>query len=163
MTDTAAGYRFNKDYNDLEQVAEYLPAFLARLAALESAGQYRYNDSFKGHVPGIEGPDEDTAIYLLQSLERQQEQDAKVAALLADGYEYVTSVTEPVRCAHVVLYAERCNSSLWAEYHDARLVPSPYGRNNYADVPDDYPYGVLPKGKRTNGHMISGRRVLVKS
>ena len=59
-------WTFSKDYKDLEQVGEFYPAYLAVYESLRAAGEYPYNDSFKGRIPGIEGPQEDTAIYLLQ-------------------------------------------------------------------------------------------------
>src|SRR5213595_936133 len=87
-----SGWRFNKDYRDYSQVEAFLPSFMARLQELEAAGKYRYNDSFKGHIPGIEGPSEDSAIFMLQGLERWNAEHAKEDALVADGYEYVTDL-----------------------------------------------------------------------
>lgn len=145
-------WRFNRDYDDVEQVAPFLPDFLTRLAELEAAGQYRYNDSFRGSIPGIAGPDEDRGIYLLQGLERQRAQDAKVAELLARGYERVETLDGVRRFAHVVLYPTRRGGGEWAEYRQARLVPRNGG-----------PYAVLPKGKRTNGYSIGDRAVLVSN
>lgn len=147
---SAQGFRFNKSYDDLAQVAPYLPAFLARLEELQAAGQYRYNDSFKGRIPGIEGPDEDTAIYLLQGLQRQQEQDAKVAGMVADGYRRIEALTEIQRFDHVVLVPTRRMGGEWSEFREARIVPR-----------EGRPYGVLRKGKRTNGVLISDRDVYV--
>lgn len=143
---------FNKDYRDYAQVEEFLPAFMSRLAELESAGQYRYNDSFKGHIPGIEGPSEDSAIYMLQGLERWNTERARVAALLASGYSELTELDTMTRYSHIVLVRVRDMGEPWADYHDARLVPK-----------DGQPYAILPKGKRTNGYSVSGRRVLVRT
>ena len=50
---TTTPFFFNGDFQDLAQVAPFLPAFEARLAELEAAGEYRYNDAFKGCIPGI--------------------------------------------------------------------------------------------------------------
>lgn len=146
--DTA--WRFNRQYGDLSQVEQFLPAFLVVLAEIEAAGQYRYNDSFKGRIPGIEGAGEDTAIYLLQGLEAQRRQDDRVAALLDDGYEHLSRLEETRKYAHVVLYPTTRMGGAWAEYRDARLVAN-----------GSRPYAVLPKGKRTNGHLVAGRAVLV--
>jgi hypothetical protein len=91
----SAPWVWNNDYDDLEQVAEFLPAFLTVLADIESAGQYRYNDSFKGRIPGIAGDHEDTGIYLLQGLERKRAQQSKVDDLLAQGYVWLRKVLVP--------------------------------------------------------------------
>ena len=145
-------FRWNKEYEDYEQVAHLLPAFRARLAELTEAGQYRYNDSFKGHIPGAEGPNEDTAIYLLQRLDREREQELRVARLLLDGYTDVDALDKDTRYSHIVIFTHgRTFKGEWQEWREARLTPR-----------DGRPYAVIPKGKRTHGHLISGRRVLVK-
>jgi hypothetical protein len=154
MTAAAAavdsGWRFNKDYKDYEQVRQFLPAFMVRLAELEAAGKYRYNDSFKGHIPGIEGPSEDSAIYMLQKLEQWNAEQAREQALLDSGYVYVTELEAVTRYKHVVLVRSRDMGDGWADWADARLVPR-----------DGRPWAVLPKGRRTNGYSIYDRRVLV--
>jgi len=144
-------WRFNRQYGDLAQVEQFLPAFLVVLAEIETAGQYRYNASFKGRIPGIEGACEDTAIYLLQGLEAQRRQDERVAQLVAAGYEHLTQLSETRKYSHVVLYPRSRMGGAWAEYRDARLVTN-----------GSRPYAVLPKGRRTNGHLVSGRAVLVR-
>jgi len=143
-------WRFNKEYDDMEQVAQFLPAFLDVLTEIESAGQYRYNDSFKGRIPGIAGACEDTAIYLLQGLERARKESARIEELLAAGYVYVTELPATRKYGHVVLTPTRHMGEEWAEFHDARVVPNG-GR----------PYAILGKGRSVNGHLISGRNVLV--
>lgn len=159
---TTTGFRFNKSYDDLEQVREFMPAFLARLHALEAAGKYRYNDAFKGHVPGIEGPDEDTAIYLLQGLEHQDRQGEKVAALLADGYRWLDELAETQRFTHICLVPTRRNGGEWAEYHDARVVPCSVAWPNGAGKrTPNAPGVILPKGRRSHGYMVNDRRLLV--
>lgn len=148
-------FTFNRNYKDLEQVREYLPDFCARLGELTEAGEYRYNDSFKGHIPGIEGPDEDTAIYLLQGLERGEQLRAKVAELLNTGYEQITTIDAVTKFSHIIVYEDedRMKGSSWQEWKDARLVPLGATGNLH---------GILPKGHRTNGVGINGRKVLVK-
>lgn len=146
-----SGWRFNKDYRDYLQVEAFLPSFMGRLAELDAAGKYRYNASFKGHIPGAEGPDEDAAIYMLQQLEGWNAENAKEAALVADGYEYVTELAVTQKFAHIVLVRTRDMGEGWAEYRDARLVPR-----------DGKPWAILPKGKRVNGYSVSDRKVMVK-
>lgn len=144
-------FTFNRSYDDLEQVAEFLPQFIELHKAELDAGRYPYNDSFKGEIAGIAGDSEDTAIYLLQGLYRKRKQDAKVAALLAEGYTHLEAMVGGLeRFRHVVLYPTRQMGGEWAEYHDARIL----------DV-EGVPSYVLPKGKRTRGHLIMGRAVLV--
>jgi hypothetical protein len=148
MTDT---FRFNRNYDDLEQVRAFLPAFEARLAELNAAGQYRYNDAFKGHVPGIEGPDEETAIYLLQCLEGADRRREEVDRMLANGYRFVDQLDATTRFAHVVLVPTHRHQGAMSTFRDARVVPR-----------DGRLFAVLPKGKRTNGILINERRVLVR-
>jgi len=147
-------WRFNKQYDDLEQVAEFLPHFVSVLNALTAAGEYRYNDSFTGRIPGIEGPDEGRAIYLLQGLDRVRTQAARVAELVQAGYVHVTEATHTHRYGHIVLYSPNRNGGTWEEFRNARLIPSRTGSK---------PYAVLPKGKRANGWLVSGRNVLVSA
>lgn len=150
---------FNRNYKDLEQVAEFLPAFRERLAELERAGQYRYNDAFKGHIPGIEGPDEDTAIYLLQGLDRARENAERIVAALADGYEPLERVDRITKFSSVVVYddQDRMRGPIWQEWEDARLIPETNAHHNPGEI-----CAVLPKGKRTHGHRVNGRKVMVK-
>lgn len=146
---------WNGDYKDLEQVAEFLPDFERRLAELTAANQNRFNDSFKGHIPGIAGRNEDTGIYLLQGLERHRREQQKIAALLADGYEpvQITARTATLRYEHIVLYSQPgAMDGGWQEHYQARLLIR-YGM----------PHAVLPKRKRTTGYLVNGRNILVKA
>lgn len=143
-------FTFNKKYSDYSQVEEFLPAFLARAAELKAAGKYPYNDSFKGHVPGIEGPDEDSAIYMLKGLEELNKQNARIAELIAAGFQYITTLDKVSKFRRVVLYPTNRMGGEWAEFEDARVIP----------YEDGAPRALLPKGKRTNGHLVSGRAVL---
>lgn len=157
-------WRFNGNYKDLEQVRPFLPAFEQRRAELCAAGRYPYNDDFRGHIGvdptphpptrNVYGTEEDTAIYLLQTLHKQVEQDEKLAARLAEGYEPIERLDPGhiVKFRRVVLYsADRTNfQGDWAEYEDARLVAVEDGRIRY----------LLPKGARTRGHLVT-RDVLV--
>lgn len=143
-------WTFNGKYEDYSQVAAYLPRFREVLAELTARGEYRYNSSFKGRIAGIEGPGEDTAIYMLQGLEHKEAQDAKVETLLAADHAWLDSAEGTTKFKHVVLVPMSRMGGAWAEFRDARVI----ARNGE-------PHAVLPKGKRTHGHLILGRRVLV--
>lgn len=138
-------FTFDNDYKNTEQVRPYMADFLEVYAEFEAAGKFPYNDSFKGRIPGVEGPDEDTAIYLLQTLRDLDLLEAKVAAFLAEGGEHVETLTE-TRRGTVVCYGFYMGGTGWREYPEARLV----ARNGK-------PYAILPKGKRTNGYQVEGR------
>jgi hypothetical protein len=141
-------FRFDRNYDNKDQVAEFLPEFLAVHAEITDAGEYPYNDSFKGRIPGIEGPDEDTAIYLLQTLKSLRELDALVAERLAEGYEHITALDGITKFRVVVHYGFYMGGTGWQQWPDARLVPPGAAR---------YPrsWSVLPKGRRTNGVLLS--------
>lgn len=154
-------WTWNNDYSDLEQVAEFYPAYLARYEELRAGGQYPYNDSFKGRIPSIEGPREDTAIYLLQGLRRQREMNTRLTGWLADGFEPVGSLGATEKFSRVILYrADR--SGEWHEYADARLVPETNPRQ--AEITGGIA-ALLPKGKRTHGVYVGtgNYAVLVKA
>ena len=147
-TDTAE-FRFNGNYHDTEQVRQFMPAYLRRYAELEAAGQYPYNDSFRGYL-GVTG-DEDTAIYLCQRLRDLNEIAVNVAAALADGYVPVENVDAPIRCSSVVHYGFYSGGTGFREWKDARLVPGLRG--------DPV---VLPKRAQVHGKVLSGGKILAK-
>lgn len=151
---TTTTFRFNRNYHDHDQIAEFMPAYTARYDELAATGKYPYNDSFKGHIPGIEGPDEDTAIYLCQSKRHLNEHAAKIEAALADGYRHLdrAEVTAtPVRYRSVVHHSFQNGETGWEEWADARLLTFNQGRS----------IGVLPKGKQTRGHLLTSQ-IMVK-
>lgn len=87
-TESSAPFTFNRDYDDHDQVRPYYDAYLVRRAQIESAGQYPYNDSFRGQIDGLKAAterDEDSAIYMLQKLHQINEDDARLAEFLAAG------------------------------------------------------------------------------
>jgi hypothetical protein len=153
-------FTWNNDYQDLEQVAEWLPAFTVIRDQITDAGGYPYNDDFKGKIPGIMGDREDTAIYLLQGLYRQREMQARLDAWLADGYRAIDRVDGIRKFARVILYRDNRNGE-YKEYQDARLIPETNPRQ--AEVSGDI-RALLPKGKRTHGVYVGTSRyaVLVK-
>lgn len=136
---------FDRNYNNKEQVRPFMGDYRRVRAELEAAGAYPYNASFMGRIPGIIGPNEETAIYLLQTLHEIDEMNEKVRAFLASGGREVDELDEVVR-GTVVHYAFYSGGTGWVQYDQARLVPRG-GR----------PHAVLPKGRRVNGHLLHGK------
>ena len=158
-------FTFNRDYSDLAQVAEWLPEFSAIRDEITSAGDYPYNDSFKGRIPGIGntehwdpdfgrgsqrgcGTHEDAAIYLLQKLYRATENAARLATAIEDGCAPIDSIDRVAKFSRVIIYDDQG----WLELSDARLVPDTAGNIR----------AVLPKGRRRHGIAVNGRQVMVK-
>lgn len=152
-------FTFNKKYDDHDQVAEFFPAYMAVYEEITGAGRYPYNDSFKGRIPGIEGPNEDTAIYLLQGTRYLQELQVQIDAALADGCEPLDSLDIETKFSRVIHYGFYMGGTGWQEWNDARLIPQ--DRPKQAAITGGIK-AVLPKGKRTHGHFISGGKILVK-
>jgi|GEM_PF-6772841 len=143
---------FDQDYDNHEQVRPYFAAYLRRLQALEIAGKYPYNDSFKGHIPGIEGPDEDTAIYLLQGMGDRDAMRAKRDDFLAAGGREMrpSDLHEGQQLRGTVVHCGfYVGDTGWTQFESARLVKN-RGR-----------LMVLEKGKRSSGHLLLGGSVLL--
>lgn len=155
-------FTFDRNYHNLEQVVEWLPAFNAIRKELADAGQYPYNDSFKGRIPGVAGPCEDTAIYLLQNLYRARENALRVAAALAEGFEPIEHVEHVEKFSGVIVYddQDRMRGPIWQEWQDARLVPDEVGSPRAAATGGIR--AVLPRGRRAYGTLINGRKVMVR-
>jgi hypothetical protein len=139
-------FTWDRDYRNLDQVEAFYPAYLARRDELDAAGQYPYNDSFRGHVPGIEGADEDRAIYMLQTLHDVKAMTAQVEAFRAEGAEPVESLAAPTRYTRLMRFGWYMGGTGLAVYDDVRVVPDGRGR----------PACILPKGRRTNGFSCAG-------
>lgn len=156
-------FAFNKNYKDHEQIAEFFDDYMAVFDELAAAGKYPYDDSFKGRIPGLADAtdkNETTAIYLCQSERHLREQQAKVDALIAEGFEHIDSIDSVTRFAHVVSYGW-CVGGIggWQEWPEARLMPEL--RQAQIDATGRIK-GVIPKGKRNPTHLFTGGRWLVK-
>ncbi len=141
-----------------DQVRHLLPAFRR---ALEQLDGYRYNAAFVGKIDGMDAAsprDEETAIYLLQTLESDTTRDERISELLAAGWQEVTAANADHWLANRPASVIVASAGNWIEIDAGRLVIGPGG-----DVT-----GVLPKGKRTHGvqvHHYVGHapaRVIVK-
>lgn len=133
-------FKWNGDHGDKEQVRPYL----ARYAKLREEG-LSYNDDFKGKIPGVAGsPDEDRAIYDLSCLWRIEQEKARVAAALANGFIPIVSGVGRQRFGKVITYKPGHyvgGTGLIKEYEAARVMFDAEGK----------PFAVIPKGKR-NGY-----------
>lgn len=148
-----AGFAFDHNYENREQVAEWLPAFSELRAAMTARGEYPYNDAFRGLIPGIAGPDEDTAIYLLQGLCHRAEQGRELERMRAEGFRELENLDETTRFERVALWREDHyvgGTGRLDVLERARVVPR-----------EGRPYAVLPRGKRTNGYLVGSASVLV--
>jgi hypothetical protein len=161
-------FTFNGDYHDLEQVAPWLDEFSRIRDEIISAGRYTYNDDFRDKIPGIankeyrgpsSGTHEDTAIYLLQGLYRKRENAARIEAALRDGCEPIASIERITKFSRVIVYDDqnRMRGPIWQEWESARLIPETNPNHNPGEI-----CAVLPKGKRSSGYRVNGRKVLVK-
>lgn len=138
---------FDKDYDRIEQVAPFYPEYEVIFNELAAAGKYPYNSSFEGKIPGIAGPDEETAIYLLQQMRHIADMNAKVAEFEAAGGRPLERLDEITRFTEVIWYGFYVGGAGFNKRQDVRLVPDLNGR----------PYMAIPKGKRTHGEHISGK------
>lgn len=134
---------FNGDYEDLAQIIPFIEPYWTIYEQLKSAGQYPYNASFEGRIPGLEDalPREETPIYLLQQLRGLVEGHERLARVLGDGYRRLTELATRERFSSVVVF-----DRFYAvqSYEEARVIPDEQHR----------PCGVLPKGKRTRGRRL---------
>ena len=141
---------------DREQVREFLPEFTALREAMAERGEYPYNDSFLGRIPGIAGDCEGTAIYLLQTLYDIERERREIEALDAEGYRPIDLLMETTKYAHVVVHQPDYyvgGTGRIDRFEQARVVPK-----------DGRPCAILPKGRRRNGLAIrcKGSRVYVR-
>ena len=145
-------FTFNKDYRNLSQVEHLWPAYWKRFEELEEAGQYPYNSSFVGHIPGAEGDNEDTAIYLLQKMRGIREDSAKLAEFVAEGGQEVTEMGDgEIIRGDVVEFGFYMGGTGFRRHSNVRLV----ARNGR-------PFAYMQPRARTRGHMVEGR-VFVKA
>jgi hypothetical protein len=150
---------FNKNYDDYEQVAEWIGDFARIRQEIVDAGRYPHNASFRGRIPGsfsrevrpgVEGDHEDAAIYLLQGLYREREREARRLDFIAEGAVEIETVNGRERFKRVLIYPVRRMGGEQVEYENVRLV----------NVEGNRPGGVLLKGARTRAIPIYDRRVL---
>jgi hypothetical protein len=148
----AGAWAFNGNYKDLSQVAAFYPAYLAVYDEMRAASRYPYNDDFKGRIPGIAGPCEVTAIYLLQQLRSVREMEAQVNERKAAGwrdFDPAELAGVPLRFAGVAEYGWYHGGNGFRAWDNARLTR--YGQSSVM---------VLTGRARTRGHLVTGRLIV---
>ncbi len=158
-------FEFNRDFRDLAQVAPYIGDFAQiRAEILASTGRgLANNDDFVNRIPAIAnktgrthgGTHESMAIYLLQTLYRAWEQEARLLDLRAAGYEEIVEIDATTSFEHIVLYCKTATDGPYEEFSSARLAPRELGAVGK-------PFYVLPKGARTRGVLVNERGVLAR-
>lgn len=134
---------FNGDYQDLAQIIPFIEAYWRIYEQLKVAGQYPYNASFEGRIPGLQEalPHEETPIYLLQQLRNLVEGHERLGQALKAGYRRLTELAARERFASVVVFDQFYATQ---RYEDARIIPDE----------QHHPGGLLEKGKRTRGRRL---------
>lgn len=81
-----ATFAWDRNYKNIEQVRPYFPAYTAIRTELDAAGKFHYNDRFMGRIPGLAGsPDEETGVYLLQTMHDLEQVETDVEAFTKEG------------------------------------------------------------------------------
>ena len=111
---TTTTFVWDKDYKNLDQVRPYFADFMAIYNAITGT---KYNDLFKGKIPGLIGsPNEDTGIYLLQNLAGVEEVNARIAAFLADGgYRLTEQMPGPKERGTLVHFGYYMGGTGWSK------------------------------------------------
>lgn len=146
----SAPFVFDRDYNNHEQVRPYMDDFNRVYDEIVASGRYTYNDSFKGRIPSLAGTDsknEDTAIYMCQTLRTLDDEAVKRQEFLASGGRKVTAddlTPGEVLRGTVVKSGFYMGGTGWQVHDDVRVRVRSYpnGRRELEYV---------EKGKR-NGH-----------
>lgn len=133
-------YKFDGNYENLDQVKEFYDEFKKIKDSIEGVA---YNSLFEGKIAGIAGDDEQTAIYLLQSLDTENRRQAKINELQNEGYkEVVPEDGGATKYESVVKVGNDTSRAGTNEYPRARIV-----------FADKHMY-IVPKGNRTRGYNV---------
>jgi len=149
----AGPFRFDGDYGNPEQVRPYLEGFARRHTELVTAGRFPYNAELRGHIPGIEGPDESAAFWLLRLLSDLEEIAAKREEFIASGAREITLADladGQVLRGTVVQCGFNQRGTGWLRFDSARVLP----RRGWMFL--------LEKGRRTNGRWLARGTVLIR-
>lgn len=136
-------YKFDGNYDNLEQVTKFYPEFIAILTELEAQGIYPSNSRFEGKITDLQGDDEKTGIYLLQQLKTAKVRQSKIEQLLKDGYTKVRpEAGGHKKFASVVKIGNDMSRAGSNEYEGAKIW-----------FADDGMY-IVPKRNRTRGYIV---------
>ncbi|WP_039993520.1 hypothetical protein [Gordonia otitidis] len=126
QADTEIPFVWDRDHNNFEQVRPYLPAYLAIREEITAAGDYPYNDSFRGRIPGVAGSEhEDTAIYMLNNLTSLDELNAQIAHFINEGGHHINDAPladDTVYRGTVVTHSFYVGGTGWRQYDNARFT-----------------------------------------
>ena len=151
-------FKFNGNYEDLEQVKEFYPEFRELFNEKIKKGEYPYNSSFRGKIEGIKGKDEDVAIYLLQHVQTRENRKNKIKALLESGFEEIKDIKDgEKKFERVIVVGTDYSSDSVIEFDKARILREPGKRETLF---------ILPKGKRRKGYRVkfyNNSRVFVRN
>lgn len=157
-------FEWDGHYDNLEQVRPYLEQFEELKRELQEAGHYPYNDSFVGKIDGLADSErEDTGIYLLQRLSREEARQRQLDEARAQGFEDLTA-RPPSQYEYVghggEQRQERFAEIIVSTEHSTQRYRK--GRVVFSRKLDGAPWVVMPKGARTRGRLIeTGSTVLV--
>ena len=135
-------FKFNGNYEDLEQVKEFYPDFARLYKEMKDNDKYPYNDDFKGKIKGIE-EDEDCAIYLLQHLQTENNKQEKISKLLKEGYSEIREGNGMVKFEKVVMVGTNHSKDSTREFEKARIL-----------FKEDGERWIVPKGNKTRGLFV---------
>jgi len=138
-------FKFNKDYEDLEQVKTYYSKFKKIYDNLKAKGEYPYNNYFEGKIKGIEGNDEKTAIYLLQQLRREINRQKKIQELKDKGFKEIKTLPKEQKFDDIIVVGTNYSIDSTKEFEKARIFEEDKGN-----------FFILPKGHSNSGFRIFG-------
>lgn len=163
LRDLGREWRDNWDGQVSALAEQHYDAYAAVLAEMTEAGEYPYNDSFRGRIgdldqytdkrPGVYGTMQDAVIYEMQRMRDDKAMHAQVDAFVAEGAEPIGKLDGPTRYSKVMCYGFYSGGGGVQTFEDVRVVPNA----------DGTPYAVLEKGKRTNGKMLQGTVIGVRA
>ena len=162
MTQTLAPapWTFNRNYLDIDQVAQFQDAYRVRYDQLTTESHSAYDADFRGHLGGVfaDQKAEDAATYLLQKARRWGEFDAQYARYRTEGYTVPGPLTDGRhRFPRILIVNRRYDNG---RYGDFRIVVG-----GSILVRDGKIVGVMRKGAKTRGISLEFTRadVLVRS
>lgn len=140
-------FKFNGDFEDLEQVRPFFGEFKEEYARIEERKEYPYNNKFLGKIKGIQGDDEGRAIFLLQELVRDEKGKEYERIMIADGYVKLTEdvVKEAIEKKKNILLSAKTTTDWLTSKVDKVLKPDCFNGN----------YGLMELKARTRGYNLT--------